>query len=205
LSVAQQTEKTSFVGFARFGLGRALFLSGRLDEAEEQMRAAMNVGEEMGHVLLLERYLSFLPFIFRQRGQVEEVRRVITRALTVPGMTLTSLLLAHRAWLAWRDGEMDKAEEYSKAALEEWQHQRQGNPHHWAALWPLIGVMLGQERLSEAMHYVRMLLLPPEQHVPEALKNLLETVVQAWEAEQHEQVYLLLQHAVPLAKEQGYL
>lgn len=152
LLAVQQTRNRVLVGFARFGLGRALCLSGRLDEAEEQMRAAMKVGEETGNVLLLERSLSFLPFIFRQRGQVEEVRGVITLALTVPGMTLTSMMVAHRAWLAWRDGEMDKAEEYSRAALEEWQHQRQGTPHRWAALWPLIGILLVQERFSEAVY-----------------------------------------------------
>jgi DNA-binding SARP family transcriptional activator len=205
LSAVQQTENTSLVGFARFGLGRTLFLSGHLDEAEEQMRAAMNVGEEMGHAFLLERCLSFLPFIFRQRGQVEEVRRVITRALTVPGMKLTSLLLAHRAWLARRDGEMDKAEEYSRAALEEWQHQRQVNPHQWAALWPLIGVLLVQQRLSEAMHYGRMLLDVRQQPSSEQLGVLLESAWQAWNAGQQARAYAHLQQVLPLAEEMGYL
>ncbi|MBV9258263.1 MAG: hypothetical protein JO215_09615 [Ktedonobacteraceae bacterium] len=205
LSAAQQTQHTSLVGFARFGLGRALFLSGRLDEAEEQMRAAMNVGDELGHVLLLERCLSFLPFIFRQRGQVEEVRWAITRALKVPEMKLTSLLLAHRAWLARRDGEMDKAEAYSRAALEEWQHQRQVNPHQWAALWPLIGALLAQQRISEAMHYERMLLDVGQQPSSEQLDALLESAWQAWDAGQQTRAHAHLQQALLLAEEKGYL
>jgi tetratricopeptide (TPR) repeat protein len=205
LQAVQQTRNTSFIGFARYGLGRALFLAGHLNEAEEQLRLAMNVGEEVGHVFLLDRCLSFLPFIFRQRGQAEEVRQVITRALSMQGMRQTGMLAAHRAWLAWRDGKMEQAEEYSKTALAEWQDQRQVNPHRWAALWPLIGVMLVQKRLSEAIHYVRMLLLPPAPPLSEELRSLLETMVQEWEDERHEHVSLLLQHVVPLAQEQGYL
>lgn len=205
LQAVQKTRNTSLIGFARYGLGRTLFLAGHVDEAEEQLRIAMTVGQEVGHMHLLERCLSFLPIIFRQHGQVEEVRQVITRALSMQGMRQTGMLAAHRAWLAWRDGKLDQAEEYSKDALAEWQDQRQVNPHRWAALWPLIGVMLVQERLSEAIHYVRMLLLPPEQHLQDALKSLLETALQEWDAERHAQVSLLLQRAVPLAKEKGYL
>ena len=206
LQAVQQTKNRNFIGFARYGLGRALFFADHLDEAEEQLRLAMTVGEEVGHVLLLERCLSFLPFIFRQRGQVEEVRKVITRAMTVQGMNQVGMLAAHRAWLAWHEEEIERAEEYSKAALEQWQHQQQMNPHRWAALWPLIGVLLLQDRLSEAIHYVRMLLLPPEQHMPDALKNLLETALQEWDTERrHAHVSLLLQPAVALAKEKGYL
>ncbi len=205
LQAIQRTRNSSFIGFARYGLGRALFSADQLDEAEEQIYLAMNIGEEIGHVFLLERCLSFLPFIFRQRGRVEEVRQVMTYALAMQGMRQTGMLAAHHSWLAWRDEKMDTAEEYGKAALAEWQCQRQANPHRWTALWPLIGVMLLQERLSEAIHYMRMLLLPPEQHMQEELKNLLETALLEWEAERHAQVYLLLQRAVPLAQEKGYL
>lgn len=205
LSAVQQAGNKRLIGFARFGLGTSLFLSGHLDEAEEHMHAAMNTGEEIGNVVLLERCFSFLPFVFRQRGQVEEVRHIIARALAEPGITLTSRMVAHRAWLAWRDGDMEKAEEYGKAALGEWQHQRQVDPYQWAGLWPLIGVMLVQERLSEAMQYVRMLLDPRQRQPPEALKKLLEAAVQAWETEQHHTAYSLLQQAIHLAEEQGYL
>jgi tetratricopeptide (TPR) repeat protein len=205
LLAAQQTQNTSLVGFAHFGLGHALYLSDHLDEAEEQMRTAMNIGEETGHVFLLERCFSFLPFIFRQRGQVEEVRWVIARALAVPGMTLTGLMIAHRAWLARRDGEMDKAEEYSRAALDEWQHQRQVNPHQWATLWPLIGVLLIQGRLSEAMPYVCMLLDPRQQLSRKALGVLLKSARQAWDAGQQVKAHACLQQALSLAEEMGYL
>jgi tetratricopeptide (TPR) repeat protein len=206
LPAVQQTGNLSLIGFARFGLGASLFFSGHLDEAEEQMRAAMNVGEEIGNIVLLERCLSLLPLIFRQRGQVEEVRSVIARALAIAGMPLTSMIVAHRAWLAWRDGAMDKVEEYGKAALEEWRQQRQVNPHQWAGLWPLIGVALAQERLPETMQYVRLLLTPTQQPPhPEELSILLEAALQAWDAGQQEEARTLLQQAAPLARGMGYL
>jgi len=205
LSAIQQTGNKSQVGYAHFALGNCLLWPGHLDEAEEQLRTAISVGEQVGDVTLLVRCLTFLPFIFRRRGQVEEVRSIITRALTMSEARNISIITGHRAWVAWRDGNMVEAEAYGRASLVDRQHQQRVNALQWVGLWPLIGVMLAQEKIAEAMHYVRMLLDPTQQPPPEKLSAILEATLQAWDDGQQEEARALLQQAVPLAKEMGYL
>ena len=53
--------------------------------------------------------------------------------------------------------------------------------------------------------YMRMLLDPTQQPLPEKLRVILESALQAWDAGQQEEVRSLLQRAVPLAEEMGYL
>ncbi len=205
LAAIQQTGNKSQVGYAHFALGNCLLWSGHLDEAEEHLHTAMSVGDQVGDVTLLVRCLTFLPFNFRRRGQVEQVRSIITRALAVSEARNISIITGHHAWVAWRDGNMVEAEAYGRASLEDRQHQQRVNAFQWVGLWPLIGVVLAQEKITEAMNYVRMLLDPTQQPPPEKLSALLEAALQAWDAGQQEEACSLLQQAVPLAKEMGYL
>ncbi len=205
LAAIQQTGNKGLIGFAHFALGTCLLWSGHLDEAEEQLCAAMRVGEQVGSATMLARCLTFLPFVFRLRGQVDKVRSIITRALAVSEVRNSSIITGHRAWLGWRDGNMAEAEAYGRASIGERQGQQRVNAFHWVGLWPLIGVVLAQEKIAEAMDYVRMLLDPTQQPLPEKLRAILESALQAWDAGQQEEVRSLLQRAVPLAEEMGYL
>ena len=90
------------IGFAHFALGVCLLVSGQLNEAEEHMHAALRMGEQIGNATLQARSLTFLPFIFRRRGQLEEVRGVLNRALAVPEARNIALIKGHQAWVAWR-------------------------------------------------------------------------------------------------------
>jgi hypothetical protein len=179
--------------------------SNQLEEAEEQMRAAMNLAEQIGSTPLLVRCLTFLLIILRRRGKVEEVRAVITRALAVPEARNIAIIKGHCAWLAWRDGNMAEAETYGRASLENRQGRQPVNSFQWVGIWPLIGVALTQEKLTEAMDSVRMLLDPTQQPPPDQLSTLLEAALQAWDTGQQEEARTFLQEAVPLAKNMGYL
>jgi len=95
LAVVQPIGDRNLIGFAQFALGDCLLWSGHLDEAEEQLCAAMRMAEQIGDALLLARCLTFLPFIFRQHGQVEEVRQMIAGAQQEP-------LPLKRNWCGYR-------------------------------------------------------------------------------------------------------
>src|SRR5258708_2218175 len=130
------------------------------------MRAGLRIGEQGGDVTVLVRCLTFLPFIYRLRGQVEMVRSVITRALTVSEARDISIITGHRAWVAWRDGDMVEAEAYGRATLEDRRRQQRVNAFLWLDLWPLIGVVLPQEKMAEPMSYDRILFNPTQQPHP---------------------------------------
>ena len=205
LAEVQQTGNPSLIGFAHFVLGNRLLWSGQLAEAEAEMRAAIRIAEQIGNTRLLARCLMFLPFIFRRSGQVEAVRETVTQALALPEARNIPLIKGHRAWLAWRDGHLDEAESYGLASLEDRQRQERTNAFLWAGLWPLIGVSLAQEKLTEAVAFVRLLLDPTQQLPPQAMCTLLETALQAAEAGQVAEIRVLLQQAMPLAENMGYL
>ena len=205
LATIQQTGNKWWVGFAHFSLGVCLLWSDHLDEAEEKLRAALRIGEQIGSATLLSRCMTFLPFIFRRRGQVEQVRTIITRALEESKGRKNSILTGHRAWLAWRDGNMVEAEVYGRASIEESQPEQSANLFLWVGLWPLIGVALDQEKIADAINHVRMLLDPALQPSPEQLSTLLASTLQAWDAGQQEEARALLQRAAPLAEQMGYL
>ncbi len=205
LATIQQTGNRSKEGIFHFTFGIILLCSGHPDEAEEQLESALRVGEEIGLTWLQIRSLTFLPFIYRKRGQVEQVCSLFTRALTKLEGRKNSILSGHRAWVAWRAGNLVEAETYGRISLEEDQAGPDINIFRWVGIWPLLGVALVREKLDAAISYVRMLLDPGLQLPAEHIKTLLESALQAWDAGQQEEARVLLQRAIPPAKEMGYL
>jgi hypothetical protein len=201
----QKTGNKRLIGFSQFSLANLLLLSDHLAEAEEMLYAAINTAEQIGNTTLLTRGLTFLPFLFRRRGSVEDVRSVVTRALTVPEARNSPFIKGHRAWIAWREGNLVEAQAYGEASLEDSQGQQRNNPFHWIGLWPLIGIALAQEKLTEVIAYVRMLLDPTQQPPLEPLSTLLEAALHAWDTGQQEEARTLLQQAMAPAQEMGYL
>jgi hypothetical protein len=60
---------------------------------------------------------------------------------------------ANLAWLAWREGDVSRAEEEGRAALTTWQQLPAGFAScslQWTALWALMAVALAQGHTAEA-------------------------------------------------------
>jgi tetratricopeptide (TPR) repeat protein len=205
LSAALETGDPHLIGAIRFVLGYCFFLSDQFEQAEEELRAALVTGEQVGDAELVGRCrLHFLPLVWRRRGQVEAVRRVVADAAQGE-KRYTGVLTAQRAWIAWRDCKREEAERAGRAAVEEWQRQRPIYPFQWIGLWPLIDIAATSAQFALAVDYVRLLFAPTQQRMPETLLTLLEEVVQAWDAGHRERVRSLLQHAISLAQSIGYL
>jgi tetratricopeptide (TPR) repeat protein len=205
LATVSQTDDTNLLGFAQFALGTCLLWSGHLDGAEEHLQRAMHIGERIGNIMLRVRCLTFLPFIYRQRGQVEAVRAMITQVLALPETETVTIIMGHRVWLAWRDGNLTEAEAYARATLNDWRHHKYLNSFYWTSVLPLLAIVFERENIAEAMEYVRILLDSSQQPVVAKLQNLLETALQVWNAGRYEQTCNLLRQALPVAKEFGYL
>ncbi|MBV9230843.1 MAG: AAA family ATPase [Chloroflexi bacterium] len=187
-------------------IGIGLLSAAQFDEAEEQLRLALRMGERTGNAWLQRNCLTFLPFALRSRGKVEETRRILALAESMKIALDNHILRGHHAWVAWREGNLALAETYGRESLqEEPSQQSRPNPFLWAGRWPLIGVALTQEQISTATDHVRLLFDSTQQPPREPLDTLLTDVLRTWDNGEQEQAHALLQQALPLAKQMGYL
>ena len=186
--------------------GIGLVSASQFDEAQEQLRLALHLGERTGNAWLQRNCLTFLPFALRSHGQLEEMRRILARAEAM-GITLNSRIHAgHNAWVAWRDGNLVLAETYGREAIqEESSRQIRPNPFLWTGRWPLIGVALAREQISTAIDHIRLLFASTQQPPHEPLNMHLTEVLHTWDAGEQEKAYGMLQHLLPLAEQMGYL
>lgn len=206
LSAFLRTGDKSQIAIGHMSLGIVLLWVGHTDEAEEQLMIAFRLGEEIEITWLQTRCLTFLPFVYRRRGQVERVRHLLAQAQAIGATENNSIFSGHRAWIAWREGNLAEAETFAQQSMEQGQHQQtEMNPFLWVGLWPLLGVALKQEKLEAAVRHVRSMLDPSQQSPPEALKALLEQALRAWDAKEQEEARTLLQQSIQCAEQGGYL
>ncbi|MGH2460250.1 MAG: ATP-binding protein [Chloroflexota bacterium] len=201
----ERTGNLTKLGIYRVSFGVSLWCSGWLDDAEAELEKGLRVGERIGSARLQNHGLTFLALVHRRRGQTEPVRAALDRALTVGAARNNRVLIGHRAWIAWRDGNLVEAEADGRASLEDWQLQQPISPFLWTGLWPLLGVALARGNLPEAMGHLRLILDPTQQPPPKPLSALLGAALHAWDTGRSEEAARLLQRAVPLATELGYL
>ncbi|HEV2660878.1 MAG TPA: hypothetical protein VGU68_09765, partial [Ktedonobacteraceae bacterium] len=209
LDAIQQTGNKSALSGYRIAFGTALWGCGDLDAAASQLEMGIQIGEQVGITWLQTRGLTFLPFIYRRRRQVERVRGILTQAQAIGAMRNNSVLIGQRAWVAWRDGNLVEAETYGQASLEAIQLQQVATNlfqcFQWVGVWPLLGVALVHEQISDAISYARLLLDPTQQPPPGEIAALLEAALAAWDDEKQQEARALLRQIVPLAEEMGYL
>jgi tetratricopeptide (TPR) repeat protein len=209
LAMSQKTGSPIDMAWHRFCTGCCHLWRGDLGLARQELRAALTLTEQAEHTLLQAWCLSQKNILLRRAGAVEEARRRPAPQLT-PGAPATmshyvATSEANQAWVAWRDGDLDAAEEHAHAALSILQSMSWVSWFWWMALWPLIGVMLARERLAEAIEYARPLLDETQERMPEAVERQVEAAIAAWEAGKADQAHNALNRAVELAEEAGYL
>ena len=208
LSASQELNNPSFIALSRFMLGFSLLWRDELAEAQDALQSSLSLAERTGDVVLQARCLSFLTILSRRRGQVEDVRRYITPSLATATAAGVSQCIgtAHGnlAWVAWREGDLSEAEANGQAALETWK-QYPNFMFQWTALWPLTGIALARQELGRATDYVRILLDPLQQRLPEEIATALESCLAAWDQGQADIAQGHLQRAAEMARELGYL
>jgi serine/threonine protein kinase len=198
------------VGWGHYTLSSLYQMQQRLVEAEEQVCEALALGERTGDVLLQIRSLSLLSLIYRQRGQVEEVRRTASQALKLfaavqSAHSSAALSKANLAWIAWCEGNLPEAKKYAGAALKGWESTSPPSSFQWPALFLLIAITQTQNEIAEAIDNARKLLVPIQQRLPDALSGMLEAAIGAWDAQQADSARAHLQQATALAQGMGYL
>jgi hypothetical protein len=166
---------------------------------------ALRVAQETGNRSLQTRCLTFLPFVYRYRGEVERMREVLIRAEAAGACQDNQILTGQRAWLAWREGRLADAETLGRLALNVDPRQPESSAFQWVARWPLIGIALARKQHAAAINDARPLLDPSQQPPPEHLRVTIEAALRAWDAGQEDDALALLHEAASSATELGYL
>ena len=209
LVASQEAGNAIVTAWARFNLGGAYLQRDNYVEAEDCLQAAAAIGEQTGNVMLQVKSLAFLALLYRRRGQVPQTQRYYARAESLAQLVQDAEFLgmarAASAWIAWRQGDLAKAQADGEAALECWRQTEVVHPFQWTALWPLIGAALSQNRVASAVGYAQALLASGQQRLPDALTADLEAATSTWKASQKETARASLQRATSLAQRQGYL
>jgi len=192
----------------QFALGLHLLWHGDLSEAETELRLALQLAEQIGDVTLQARCLTYLTTGHRRQGHAADVEANAHRALAVAESSGELNYLgagrANLAWVAWRGGDLVEAERGGQAALEAWRLSALPYPLYWQALWPLLGVAVGQDRPADAVTYARQLCDPSQQVLPARLEELLNGAIAAWDAGQPDQARDFLRAALDFAQQMHF-
>ena len=193
----------------QFELGFLHLWRGELEEAEENLHAALDLIETSGFVPMRVLSLTYLTILYRFRAQLDDVINYALRAQEAAQAAQMPDYVAaakgNQSWVAWHSGDQKMAEQNGKEALKIWHQSPLVYPFQWLALWPLFGVAMAHGQEEEAWVYIQALLDPLQQLLPECLNNAL--VAASLEkakgdlgaASQH------LALATDLAREMGYL
>ena len=162
------------------------------------------MAEQVGDVSLQARCLAYLTMTYRRLGRPTETDICARRGLAVAeAASMLDYIGADRAslaWVAWQRGDLAEAEQLAQAAMEVWRRFAMLYPFYWQALWPLIGVAAAQDRLADAIAYVRQLCDASQQVLRSELEEPLTSAVDAWEGGRPDDARDLLLSALDLAQ-----
>jgi tetratricopeptide (TPR) repeat protein len=210
LAAAQETGNPQAVSDAQFRMGFALLWLGRLDEAEASLRASQEYAQSAGIVRDQLLCLTYLTILSRKRQRVQETKNLALQSLELAHQAeVPHYVVASRgalAWVAWREGDVSRAEKEGRMALQIWQEPETTKyPLMWTAFWPLIGVALSRRELGLAMDYVDLLLDEQQQRLPEPMTAALQAATTAWDEGRRDEARQRMDRAVAIAADLGYL
>jgi DNA-binding SARP family transcriptional activator len=163
---------------AQFNVGFVRLTRGELDDAQPALESALETGDRTANAILRCRSLIYLGTLHRRRRDLDETRRLTQRALEAVTETRMSeyvgLARANLAWVAWIEGDVERADAEGRAALEAFAQSAIGVfPWEWTARFPLLAVALQRRQTAEARRQARALLDVRQQPLGEELEAAL--------------------------------
>jgi DNA-binding SARP family transcriptional activator len=212
LAVSLAWGEPGYIAWSRFGLGFCLLWQGGLDEAEEQMCAALESARQRGDVVHQARCLTYLTVLQRKRGEVTETENHAQRSLAAAKSAHTTEYIgtahANLAWVSWQRGDSEAVRSHARQALALWDALPKGHSScafQWTALTPLMALDLAQDELAGAVTCAHRMLEPSQQALPALLTTRLVQAVTAWDEANPQAARTHLAVALDLARRFAYL
>lgn len=173
-------------------------------QAQQHLKEGLELAEEIGYQWGRVLCLTYLTVLQRWHGRQPPTEQLARTSLEVAeGGGWTSYMAAARAnlaWVAWQNGELNRARAHAETALAEWRDSVY--PFQWLALWPLIDITMQQNETEEALALARSLLALSQQRLLAPIEQALTSALAAGNPEAAEPH---LRNALQLARENRYL
>ncbi|TAH52273.1 MAG: hypothetical protein EYC68_08205 [Chloroflexota bacterium] len=191
---------------ARFNLGFMRLWRGELEDAERELHIARAAAEAMHYTHLNVLCQVYLTIAHRKRGTIELAKEYArSSAALAEQMDIREYKSAAQAnfgWIEWRAGNFQLAQKLCQDALPKF---AKTYPFHWFASGPLLGIALERAEWGAAIEYVRAMLTPPQQLLPEPIASGFARAVAFWDAGDTLRARQELEHIAADAKLLGYL
>jgi tetratricopeptide (TPR) repeat protein len=209
LKAAQETEIASNIAHLNFVSGFARLWYGDLDASEKFLLDALSEASRLEDAVLKSRCLTYLTVLYRKRIDLQQTALYADRSLehstAINMQEYVAAAWANQAWLRWRSQDYDEAKRLGLQAVEVWQSLPLVSPFQDLAVWPVIGVLLRENQISEACRYADILLNPSQHRLESPLEQILRTAVQASAGGDLDQAKEQLLRATNIVEGQGYL
>jgi hypothetical protein len=113
----------------------------------------------------------------RKLGDVNGVRALDAQIAELEEtFSYAGLIAANRAWLAWRDGDLEATKRWGAEAIADWNRVGRAGPtvFQWTARFPLLAVAVAERRHDDAEKQARAMLDERQQPLPDDLRSALE-------------------------------
>ncbi len=189
-------------------LGFVLFFARRFDEADRYLREATEKASQTGDHTILLISLCYLSLTHRCQDRVDDVRsdtESLAAALAKSSIPdYEGIVLANRAWLAYKAGHKSEAVKDAREARELWASRRNSYPVQWPALSVSLACAVADENGTEALSHAQTLLENTLMALEAAVTTALQTVV-ASDSHGPGQLLPLCRLAVAAMHKAGYL
>lgn len=169
--------------YATFQVGFALLWSNDIVPAQSKLAEALELAEKIGARTIQARCLAYLSIATRKLGLVdalsEQTEQLLELSTALGDLLYQGVAWANKAWLSWKEGNMDRSTEFGRTALNCWHKYPGSYVFYWLALWPLMAIAVTNQRLDEIQIRARELLDPGQQPLLPPLPQLLSAGLQA--------------------------
>lgn len=209
VATAQASGNRRVIGRAQTLMGFVHLWRDEIDDAENFLLIGLKDVEAVGDVDTLFINLNYMALIGRKRGDVKLTREWARRTLALSekaknpfyrGASLGSL-----AWAELQAGNDEQAHAYLVDGLAS--NEKVPSPLRFLVLGPALAIEADNKNWGVAIGYVKKLLHPSQQKMPDELQSMLEDAVANWEAGDASATESLLEQSLAFMREEkmGYV